>query len=724
MLRPKVRIPSTFPHRRTSLPTMAGKPGIRNLLGMRGREKGGLAAPARPPAAALGTLQELVPRFLQRLETRGYSAATAEMHRWALNQFLGWCDGLDYHDPGSLTRGRLEDYQLFLFHYRSPRGGMTLAINTQLARLGCIRRFFAWLCRDGILPANPASDLDLPRKQARALPKSLSPEEIDRLLALPDTASPFGLRDRTILELFYSTGVRRTEMTRLEIGDYDPHARTLLVRRGKNGKSRLLPVGGHAAAWLDHYLAEARPLIAYLPAETALFLSGYGTAFTPSYLGTWVSKQMKRAGITKPGASHLFRHSCATHMHENGADIRHVQEMLGHARLDTTQIYTHVSIKALQEVHARCHPHGGMPEEVPASPASAALTACEIPEMVITAPAAEILEVSPPTSARGDDSDRPDDDPPVGGAPVSPKGPKSPSPPKLDRELHINDLSQLPKMQVVYYGYRYYDPVTGRWPSRDPIGERGGVNLYSFVENDSVGQLDPFGLTPQGPVNEYSGKSFTSDCDCPITVTFKKADWEWTEPGSSSLGVKMNVEMTFELKGGEDKGCCMEVGAMQMSGRFRDGKVVREDGNRGERTSEDGWRIDWPDSLEGGDMIPFPSNLGDKRWKNWTPGSPGAFEDPPEVNSTREEFHAYTCFFGVREDGSTKFLGCLHWGFELTKRGRKSSGASTRDFREPEFKVLKNPPEWSCSRPAGFAGAVDQWNFKYGGIDIPSDIKQ
>ena len=99
---------------------------------MRGRQKGGLAAPALPPAAGLGTLQELVPRFLQRLETRGYSVATAEMHRWALNQFLGWCDRLDYHDPARLTRGRLEDYQLFLFHYRSPRGGMTLAINTQL----------------------------------------------------------------------------------------------------------------------------------------------------------------------------------------------------------------------------------------------------------------------------------------------------------------------------------------------------------------------------------------------------------------------------------------------------------------------------------------------------------------------------------------------------------------------------------------------------------------
>jgi integrase/recombinase XerD len=437
--------------------------------------------------------QELVPRFLQRLETRGYSAATAEMHHSALRQFLGWCDGLAYHDPAGVTRARLEAYQLFLFHYRSPRGGKALAINTQLARLGCVRRFFAWLCRDGLIPANPASDLDLPRKQARALPKSLSPEEIDRLFALPDLTSPVGLRDRTILELFYSTGVRRTEMTRLEIGDYDPHARTLLVRRGKGGKRRLLPVGGHAAAWLARYLAEARPLIAFLPAETGLFLSGYGTSITPAYLGTWVSKQMKKVGITKPGASHLFRHSCATHMHEDGADIRHVQEMLGHARLDTTQIYTNVSIKALQEVHARCHPHGGEPEEVPASPPGDALTASEDPEMVITAPTPIFSEVVPAPAAWGDDFDRPDDDPSAGSAPILPKGPNPPETPKSFKALAANDLHSSPGMQVAYYAYRYYDPVTGRWPSRDPIEERGGLNLYHFVQNMPNGRIDVLG---------------------------------------------------------------------------------------------------------------------------------------------------------------------------------------------------------------------------------------
>ena len=707
MLRPKVRIPSTFPHRRTSLPTMAGKPGIRNLHGMRGRQKGGLAAPALPPAAGLGTLQELVPRFLQRLETRGYSVATAEMHRWALNQFLGWCDRLDYHDPASLTRGRLEAYQLFLFQYRSPRGGKTLAINTQLARLGCIRRFFTWLCRDGILPANPASDLDLPRKQARALPKSLSPEEIDRLLALPDVTSPFGLRDRTVLELFYSTGVRRTEMTRLEVGDYDPDARTLLVRRGKNGKSRLLPVGGHAAAWLDRYLAGARPLIAFLPAESSLFLSGYGTAFTPAYLGTWVSKQMKRVGITKPGASHLFRHSCATHMHENGADIRHVQEMLGHARLDTTQIYTHVSIKALQEVHARCHPHGGMPEKVPASPPPAVLTACENPEMVITTPAAEIVEVPPPTSARGEDSDRPDDDPPAGGAPVSPTGPKSPSPPKSGSELHINDLSQSPKIQVVYYGYRYYDPATGRWPSRDPIGERGGVNLYGFVGNSPTIWFDAFGLVP---LEGLAGFAMSSDCGCPVTWEVEIAeatDFTVAAAKGTSSVAKLDFKLRFSLPLA-DSCCCKRIRVVQVVGRFKNNgnPITPNEVDEKKRTiakgDTSGYRVDYPQNLTV-DVPPYLDNFNPrgvaKGLENPTPKDKGFVHDPAQITDDHTQFRAETCLICERTEGYRKYIGCFSWGFKRVGGGRVGAKA-----------VEALPVSLSCEPSKAFKDAVNLWN--------------
>ncbi len=141
------------------------------------------------------------------------------------------------------------------------------------------------------------------------------------------------------------------------------------------------------------------------------------------------------------------------------------------------------------------HPHGGEPrEKVPASPPGDTLTACENPGMVITSPEAETLKARPAIAARGDDSDRPDDDPPAGSAPVLPKRPNPPKSPDSRKWLSIKGVSGYPEMQVAWYGYRYYDPVTGRWPSRDPIGESGGVNLYGFVKNNAVFRIDWLGL--------------------------------------------------------------------------------------------------------------------------------------------------------------------------------------------------------------------------------------
>jgi integrase/recombinase XerD len=185
---------------------MPGQLGIKNLNGMRNRKKGGLCAPVVPPAIP-DTLAAGVAAFLQHLAVRAYAQGSLDAHHWALKKFLEWADSQNLSSPTAFTRAIIEDYQLHLHRYRSPRTKEPLGVNTQLARLGAIRRFFAWLCRSGAIPANPASDLDLPRKQSRRLPKCLSTDEIDRVLARPNTADPFGLRDRTILELFYATGI-------------------------------------------------------------------------------------------------------------------------------------------------------------------------------------------------------------------------------------------------------------------------------------------------------------------------------------------------------------------------------------------------------------------------------------------------------------------------------------------------------------------------------------
>lgn len=177
---------------------MLGQPGLPNFTAMRGRHKGG--TPTLQASISQGIAAH-ADAFLLNLSGRAYSQASIEARRWALGQTTVWADSCCVNDPAAFTRADLEAYQLFLHHYRSPRGGRVLVINTQLARLGCVRRFFAWLCRSDVLPANPAADLDLPRKQSRQLPKSHSVEEINRILSIPNPADPFGLRDRTILEL-------------------------------------------------------------------------------------------------------------------------------------------------------------------------------------------------------------------------------------------------------------------------------------------------------------------------------------------------------------------------------------------------------------------------------------------------------------------------------------------------------------------------------------------
>ena len=495
---------------------MPGPSGLANIAAMRGRRKGGAKAPAIHHHQGLDTH---IQAFLQSLTARAYSTASTDAHRWALRQFSDWAKQNSHTQIEHLTRAHLTEYQHYLFHYRSPRGNQPLVINTQVARLGCVRRLFAWLCRQNLIPANPAADLDLPRKQTRALPKALSPKEINLLLAIPNTAQPFGLRDRAMLELLYASGIRRTELSQLDLGDYDPTTHTLTIRRGKGGNFRRLPVGARAHSWMDKFLTESRPLFAHLPNETALFLSGYGTRITPAYLGNWIKKLLNRCGIDKPGSCHLFRHSCATHMHQGGADIRYVQEMLGHARLETTQIYTHVNIEALRQIHTRCHPHGQLPREeshkweenssltspYPLMPPSMNL----VNEQIIEEAHTTSNRCPFPTSGVEKTPPSPNDPPPEeDGGTSTPKAPTTPpkngpsltpnGAPTNQKPSKINDFEDC----MTYYGYRWYDPYSGRWPSRDPIEEEGGLNLYGFVGNDVENSIDHLGLDPR-VVNGY-----------------------------------------------------------------------------------------------------------------------------------------------------------------------------------------------------------------------------
>jgi len=329
---------------------------------MRNRRKGGLET-ARPDdldRSRPDTLASLTDEWLTHMEQRNYATRTLEKYRWSLRTFTAWAEERGLNTPQSITRLHLESFQRWLYRYRKTNGH-PLGITTQRARLGAVQTFFTHLCKTNRLPANPAADLDLPRKPHKQLPKGLSREELIILLAHPDTRDPLGIRDRAILETFYATAARRSEVVNLDLRDLDPASGTLHIREGKGGKSRLVPVAKTALYWLRRYLEETRPILQLDATEQALFLSGYGSRLSPGYLGNWVSRTLKAAGIDKPGGCHLLRHSCATHMLENGADIRLIQQLLGHARLDTTSIYTEVAITHLKEVYTRTHPSARPP---------------------------------------------------------------------------------------------------------------------------------------------------------------------------------------------------------------------------------------------------------------------------------------------------------------------------------------------------------------------------
>jgi integrase/recombinase XerD len=184
----------------------------------------------------------------------------------------------------------------------------------------------------------------------------LTATEAEQILAQPKIHGPLGLRDRAILETFYSTGMRRTELANIKLWDLDAERGTVMIRQGKGRKDRVIPLGDRAALWVHKYVLDARPRLATEPDDGTVFLSNAGEPLALDYLTELVRSYVEASGIQKRGACHLWRHTMATLMLEGGADIRFIQAMLGHSKLETTQMYTHVAIRQLQEIHRATHP--------------------------------------------------------------------------------------------------------------------------------------------------------------------------------------------------------------------------------------------------------------------------------------------------------------------------------------------------------------------------------
>ena len=309
----------------------------------------------KPEAAPQTPLETLMREHLDSLRVRGYSEHTVKNRLVHIGFFIQWAYEHGLREPHEITRPVLERYQRYLFFYRK-KNGEPLTFRSQHARLVPLRVWFRWMTRQNHILHNPASEIDLPRL-GRTLPKNiLSVPEIEQVMLQPNLADLLGLRDRAILEVIYATGLRRLEIINLKLFDLQLDRGLIVVRQGKGKKDRYVPIGERAIAWLTKYIREARPQLALEPDDLTVFLTAEGEPFSRDHLTWTVRVHIVAAKIGKVGACHLLRHCMATHMHENGADIRYIQQILGHEDIKTTQIYTHVAIRALQQVYAATHP--------------------------------------------------------------------------------------------------------------------------------------------------------------------------------------------------------------------------------------------------------------------------------------------------------------------------------------------------------------------------------
>ena len=307
-------------------------------------------------AASSMQLEVWQERFRDHLRLRQFSPRTIEGHVRELLSFLDYLESEGVERLMDVNREHLEGYRTALFHRRYR--GKRLKMQTQAAKLCRVRCFLRFLVQERYLLIDPSKDLKMPKLETTLPRVILTEEEVDCLMAVPDPDTPLGLRDRAILELLYGTAIRNTETRELRMEALDLGGHLLQIRQGKGNKSRVVPLGEEAHYWLQRYLREGRPQLTTRLGERRVFLSKSGRCIARANLAHMVRRNAARAGIEKTVTPHVLRHSCATHMLRRGANIRHLQELLGHAQVSTTQVYTKLELSDLQWAHRQFHPRG------------------------------------------------------------------------------------------------------------------------------------------------------------------------------------------------------------------------------------------------------------------------------------------------------------------------------------------------------------------------------
>lgn len=300
---------------------------------------------SNPATGRVSDPGELTDRYIQNLSQRAFSPHTLKAYRRDLEQFLTFVtESLEIVDINRIDRIAMRSYLSSTMGYGYSRSSVA-------RKLSSIRSFFRFLCSDGVMKSNPAIGLPTPRRK-KDLPSFLSRSEVGELMARPHSGGILELRNAAILELMYSTGIRASELVGLNVEDLNLHSDTIRVR-GKGQKERMVPFGRPAREALTQYL-DRRTSVA--PEEKAIFLNRFQRRLSSRSLGRMVKSHLMAISTAKKRSPHVLRHTFATHLLDEGADLRAVQELLGHRSLTTTQVYTHVTVKRLKEIYDRAHP--------------------------------------------------------------------------------------------------------------------------------------------------------------------------------------------------------------------------------------------------------------------------------------------------------------------------------------------------------------------------------
>jgi len=304
-------------------------------------------------------MQTLIEDFLQYLRhERGQAAHTQRTYAGRLNQFVTWAG---HQGINSWEQVQLKDLTAFLQYERQrtlanepKESTRRLSGESLYLEIAALRAFYRYAEQEKLLPRNVAEHLSLPRRWKR-LPKSLANAEIEKLLTSEHPATPQSLGDDAILELAYASGLRRSELCALRLEQLHLESGFINVI-GKGNKERVVPVGTKAVKALQRYLTSGRPKLVKPRSPGNVFLTSRGTAFASITMWQHIKARVKRSGIARNITPHMLRHSFATHLLEHGADLRVIQELLGHANISTTEIYTHVTGNRLRDIHRKFHP--------------------------------------------------------------------------------------------------------------------------------------------------------------------------------------------------------------------------------------------------------------------------------------------------------------------------------------------------------------------------------